>query len=218
MMSALPLAKVGRLLGRDDYLDEATYQFLVHIQYLMDPVSGLWYHGWQFNETGGHRFAGAFWARGNCWITLAIPLFLETVDVKPPVRRLLVSTLKRQIDALIRLQDSESGMWHTLLDDASSYVETSATAGFAAGLLAALRMVSRSTKGCIQGLTTCGRDSSPARITRRPRFAPCRRSSLALIRSRAKYLASHLARPWDRRWNSTSRFRSRRCHTGRLWR
>lgn len=145
MMSALPLAKLGKLLARPDYIDEATYQFLVHVQYLMDPITGLWYHGWQFTPdaaaSAGHRFAGAFWARGNCWITLAVPLFLETTDVAPSTRSLLVSTLGRQIDALVRLQDPETGMWHTVLDDATSYVETSATAGFAAGMLAALRMV-----------------------------------------------------------------------------
>ena len=31
-------------------------------------------------------------------------------------------------------------MWHTLLDDSSSYVETSATAGFGYGILKAVRM------------------------------------------------------------------------------
>ena len=33
-------------------------------------------------------------------------------------------------------------MWHTLLDDPESYVETSATTGFVAGILMGLRLVS----------------------------------------------------------------------------
>lgn len=36
------------------------------------------------------------------------------------------------------MQD-ESGLWHTLLDDPNSYLESSATAGFAYGILKAVR-------------------------------------------------------------------------------
>jgi unsaturated rhamnogalacturonyl hydrolase len=54
-----------------------------------------------------------------------------------------VSTLRRQCDALVKLQDAQTGLWHTLLDDPTSYVETSAAAGFAAGMFMALRLVSR---------------------------------------------------------------------------
>ena len=43
------------------------------------------------------------------------------------------------MDSILRFQD-ESGMWHTLVDDATSYVETSATCGFAYGILKAVRM------------------------------------------------------------------------------
>ncbi len=117
----------------------------------MDPVSGLWYHGWEFTpgakEGSGNNFAGALWARGNCWITVSIPLFIQILDLKPsdPVYRFLASTLKRQLDALIPLIDTQSGLFHTLLVDPSSYVETSASAGFAAGIYMAVKMVSSSS-------------------------------------------------------------------------
>ena len=55
-----------------------------------------------------------------------------------PVRRFLVEVLDAQVAALAELQDS-SGLWHTLLDDPASYVEASATAGFAYGVLKAVR-------------------------------------------------------------------------------
>lgn len=48
MMSAIPLAKLGILLNQPSWIDEAVYQFLLHIRYLADPVTGLWYHGWEF--------------------------------------------------------------------------------------------------------------------------------------------------------------------------
>ncbi|SUB02156.1 Unsaturated rhamnogalacturonyl hydrolase YesR [Pannonibacter phragmitetus] len=138
MMSVLPLAKTGLVLGRPEYVEEAKYQFLLHIQYLMDTQSGLWFHGWSFD--GNHNFARALWARGNSWITIAIPEFIEMLDLKEgdALRRHLLSVLGRQAAALKQYQH-ESGLWHTLLDDPSSYVEASATAGFAYGLMKGVR-------------------------------------------------------------------------------
>ena len=39
--------------------------------------------------------------------------------------------------ALAKYQD-ESGLWHTLINDSNSYLESSATAGFAYGILKAV--------------------------------------------------------------------------------
>jgi unsaturated rhamnogalacturonyl hydrolase len=138
MMTVLPLTKIGLLLGRPHYVSEATFQFLTHVAYLMDRETGLWFHGWSFD--GNHNFAKARWARGNSWLTMVIPDFLELVDLpeSDPVRRFLIEVLDAQVAALAELQDS-SGMWHTLLDDPSSYLEASATAGFAYGILKAVR-------------------------------------------------------------------------------
>ncbi|WP_258567321.1 glycoside hydrolase family 88 protein, partial [Enterobacter sp. Colony194] len=35
MMTVLPLTKIGKLLNRPEYVEEATYQFLLHVQNLM---------------------------------------------------------------------------------------------------------------------------------------------------------------------------------------
>lgn len=138
MMTVLPLTKIGLLLDRPHYVREATFQFLTHVAYLMDRETGLWFHGWTFE--GNHNFAKARWARGNSWLTMVIPDFLELVDLpeSDPVRRFLIEVLDSQVAALAALQDG-SGLWHTLLDDPSSYVEASATAGFAYGILKAVR-------------------------------------------------------------------------------
>lgn len=135
-MTVLFLANMGRILGDERMTGEAEYQFLLHQKYLCDKVSGLWYHGWTFKEK--NNFAGAFWGRGNCWITMAIPEFLSISRCSGAVRRTLVNTLKSQIDSLCKYQD-ESGMWHTLVDDADSYLEASATCGFAYGILKAVK-------------------------------------------------------------------------------
>jgi unsaturated rhamnogalacturonyl hydrolase len=134
-MTVLFLANMGRIEGNHAYIDEAQRQFLLHAKYLADPKTGLWYHGWTFN--GRHNFAGAFWGRGNCWVTIAIPEFLQMVECAPDVKEALRRVLLNQIESLVKYQNP-SGMWHTLVDDPTSYVESSATCGFAYGILRAV--------------------------------------------------------------------------------
>lgn len=147
MMTVMPLAKTGKLLNRPHYIEEAKRQFLLHIQYLCDPSTGLFFHGWQFDDTApgglGHNFARARWARGNSWLTIAIPDFIDLVDLPPNdgLRMYLVSVLEAQCRALRALQTSD-GTWRTLLDvsgEEGSYKEASATAGFAYGLMKSIR-------------------------------------------------------------------------------
>ncbi len=139
MMSVMPLAKIGRLLGRPHYVEEARRQFMLHIKYLVDRKTGLWFHGWTFD--GRHHFANALWARGNCWVTIAIPEFIELLELPPGdgLREFLLETHLQQIRTLVRHQD-DGGLWHTLIDDPASYLEASATAGFAYGILKSVRL------------------------------------------------------------------------------
>ncbi|WP_226529668.1 glycoside hydrolase family 105 protein [Metabacillus niabensis] len=134
MMTVLPLAKIGRLFNKQEYIEEAKKQFLIHIKYLSDRKTGLWFHGWTFEEN--HNYAEALWGRGNCWITIAIPEIIEILDLQKGdfLREFLIDTLQRQVEALAEYQN-ESGLWHTLINDKTSYLEASATAGFAYGIL-----------------------------------------------------------------------------------
>lgn len=131
-MTCLFLARAGKRFGRSDWTDEAVYQFHVHARYLSDPVTGLWYHGWTFN--GRHNFSKAFWARGNAWITIAIPeLFDILPDLPIPSKRTLTNVLAAQVKSLAALQRAD-GFFHTLLDDPQAPIESSATAGIAYGI------------------------------------------------------------------------------------
>ena len=61
LMTVLFLAKAGKVFGRQDYTEEAIYQFLIHVKYLTNTKTGLWYHGWTFEER--NNFAGALGKR-----------------------------------------------------------------------------------------------------------------------------------------------------------
>lgn len=136
-MVVLFLAHYGTLSGRQELVDEAVRQFLLHARYLNDPQTGLWFHGWSFSEKS--NFARARWARGNAWITVGILELLEVAKLDNGVRLYLLECLKTQVNTLIDLQ-AESGAWHTLLDHPDSYEEISATAGFGYGLLKGARI------------------------------------------------------------------------------
>lgn len=169
MMTVMPLAKIGLVLNRPEYIAEAKRQFLLHIQYLFDRKSGLFFHGWTFKE-GGHNFANARWARGNSWLTIVMPEFIELLDLgaDDPIGAILRSTLEAQCEALRPLQAS-SGLWRTLLDipeEEGSYLEASATAGFAFGILKAGRkryigkeyedVAVKAVKGVLESITPEG--------------------------------------------------------------
>lgn len=135
-MTVLFLAKMGALLKNEAYIDESVRQFLLHIKYLHDSQTGLFFHGFSF--VGRHHFAKARWGRGNAWYTAGLVDYLELAHISEGVRAFLIGTLETQARALKNLQRPD-GMWNTLLNDSDSYPEASATAGFAYGLLKSVR-------------------------------------------------------------------------------
>lgn len=138
-MTVLFLNKMGQKYNRKDWVDESIHQVLLHIKYLCDKKTGLFYHGWTFN--GRHNFGEVFWCRGNSWFTLGILEFVDAFEGTLPagVKAFIVDTYKNQVQALKALQ-SDSGLWHTVLDDASSYEEVSGSAAITAGILKGIQM------------------------------------------------------------------------------
>ncbi len=138
-MAVLFLNKMGHLYNRKDWMDEATRQMLVHIKYLYDKHTGLFYHGWTFNER--NNFGGVFWCRGNSWFTYGILEFLDmskdTLD--PQIYEYFTDTFRSQAGTLRKIQGSK-GLWHTVLTDPTSYEETSGSAAITAGILKAIRL------------------------------------------------------------------------------
>ena len=137
-MAVLFLVKAGKLLGRRDWVEEAKYQFLIHIKYLQDKITGLFYHGWTFDRR--HNFAEAFWARGNSWFTAGAVEFIEILDDRDDATSKYVHAA--WLDQVKELQKYQGirGFFNTLLDDESAYYETSATAAIAYGVHKGLRI------------------------------------------------------------------------------
>jgi len=135
-MCVLFIARMGVLLKREHYVQESVRQFLVHLKYLTDTRTGLFFHGWSFHRRD--NFSEVLWGRGNAWYMAGLVDYLDIVVLPIGIEMFLLASLEQQVRKLAELQE-KSGMWRTLLDDPDSYEETSATAGFAYGILKAVR-------------------------------------------------------------------------------
>ena len=138
-MTVLFLNRMGHKYNRQDWISESIHQVLLHIKYLYDKKTGLFYHGWTFNTRD--NFGGVFWCRGNSWFTAGILEYLEMFkgSLDAGVREFIVNTYKSQVRTLKKLQ-SQSGLWHTVLDDPASYEEVSGSAAITAGILKGIKL------------------------------------------------------------------------------
>lgn len=136
-MTVLFLARAGVILGRKDCIDEANYQFLQHIKYLLNKQEGMFYHGFNFDRN--NNYGEIMWGRGNCWYTVAIMDYLEMVETDEALKRHFVTVFRNQTEALKKYADRDSGLWHTVINDPESYIEISASCGFLCGILHGIR-------------------------------------------------------------------------------
>ena len=125
-MSTPFIVRYGTHTGDARYYDFAVNQVIQFNQYLYDPLMGLFYHCYYAND----KVNGvAHWCRANGWGMMATVEVLKYLPQDHPQRDSIISLLKRQIVGIARYQ-SESGLWHQLLDKQDSYLETSSTAMF----------------------------------------------------------------------------------------
>ena len=136
-MVCLFLAKAGVVLNKPEWIDEAEYQFLLHVRYLQDKITGLFYHGWTFDRR--HNYANAKWARGNAWFTAAAIELKDITHRDNAAMRMIISAWEDQVLALWKYQ-RVNGLYTTLIDVEETYCETSATAAIAYGVMKGVRM------------------------------------------------------------------------------
>ena len=160
-MAALFLLRACVLLDRPELTADALKQWYWHIQYLQDEKNGLWYHG--YNHITKDHMSGFYWGRANCWAAYTmsrVSHILPECYLYPEYLE-IAGSLNEQLSAL-KLYQTESGLWRTLLDDGESYEEVSASAGIAAAMLAKknplyLKYVNKTVQGLLANVTEDGR-------------------------------------------------------------
>ncbi len=119
------LLEMSQVSGSDVYADEAISQVIKHAAHLQNPTSGLYYHAW--DESGNNPAGQVHWGRGNGWALLADVAVLSAITPTHPLRSTILDIMQKQAAGLRPLQDA-SGLWHTVLTQSDSYLETSASA------------------------------------------------------------------------------------------
>lgn len=123
-MCVPPFSTSTALTGRKQHHEESIRQLRVFETHLQNE-NGLYYHMWDQKDGRQH---GDYWARGNGWVVMAL---VEAMKVEPKgtaTYEWLRDEYKQLIDSLVRVQDEKTGLWHTILTDSSTYLETSASA------------------------------------------------------------------------------------------
>ncbi|UQZ82175.1 Unsaturated rhamnogalacturonyl hydrolase YesR [Paenibacillus konkukensis] len=148
-MAGYFLVRMGTLLDRSDYLEDGIQQYHGHEDFLQDPSTNLYYHGW--DHLAQNHMSGIYWARGNSWAAITMARALKLIHVTHPSFMVIEGSLRDQLSALVRLQD-ESGLWHTVLNDPTSYTETSGSCGIAAALISSGKMYNKYVNKSIHGI------------------------------------------------------------------
>lgn len=129
------LAKLGTMLGRDDWRDDAMMQLRAHLDILRDPESGFSIHCQE--NLSGHRSQGA-WARGNGWVAMTCAELLPYLPAGSAERKEVCKILSTLMTALLPYQ-TRRGLWRTIITDRTAYEETSASAMYLFALARARR-------------------------------------------------------------------------------
>ena len=125
-MSIPALAQMGKLTGDSAWYDEAAKQTLQLSHYLFNPEVGLYMHGRNLNQPNNPEF---YWGRANGWVLMAQAELLEVLPVNHPAREKILELFRAHVKTLAHLQ-SGAGMWHQMLDQPDSFLESSCTAMF----------------------------------------------------------------------------------------
>jgi unsaturated rhamnogalacturonyl hydrolase len=112
------LAALAHATGEARYFDQAVGELLGYARTLQSD-NGLLFHG--FERDCGRN--GELWARGNGWALMGLVDTLIALPRAHPAWAELQQRTVALVEALAATQDS-SGMWHTVIDDPATYLES----------------------------------------------------------------------------------------------
>lgn len=121
--------------GYEAEFDDVTKQFLLCEKHTKDAETGLLYHAWDEKkvqewcdkETG---LSKNFWGRSMGWYVMAIVDVLDYIPKEHKDRARIIEILNEVLEALLKVQDKETGLWYQVLDQGhrkGNYLEASAS-------------------------------------------------------------------------------------------
>lgn len=123
-MSVPFLCRYYEMTGESAPLDFAARQLLHYKELLFLPEKRVMAHMRCMIHDQNN---GIPWSRGNGWVIFSLSELLAVLPQAHPQRPALLDFFRELTEGYLALQD-ECGLWHQVLDDPQSYLETSATA------------------------------------------------------------------------------------------
>ncbi|WP_460675634.1 glycoside hydrolase family 88 protein [Hymenobacter coalescens] len=131
-------AEYSRVFNQPAGFDDVAKQFALIEQHLVDPKTGLMYHG--YDESREQQWANKqtgqspnFWDRGMGWYAMALVDVLDYFPQNHPQRPQLVKYVQRLAPVLAKYQDAKTGTWSLVVDQAArkgNYAEASGSSMF----------------------------------------------------------------------------------------
>jgi len=112
-------AQAYRATGDTVYINRAAREMVLYLDTLQMP-NGLFYHA---------PDVPFFWGRGDGWMAVGMSELLSSLPKNNPNYTRIMSGYKLMMASLLKHQ-AEDGMWHQLIDDPTSWAETSCTGMF----------------------------------------------------------------------------------------
>ena len=132
------LAKYAQMFDEPQWFDEITFQISLVYEKTLDPTTGLLYHAWDESreqlwcnpETGQSKH---FWSRATGWYMMTLVDVLDYLPENHPRRKEVIQILNNLSEALLKVQDDQTGLWYQVLDMGGregNYVEASGSSMF----------------------------------------------------------------------------------------
>lgn len=132
------LAQYAAEFNAPEWFDEVASEIKIAYKVTVDKETGLLYHAydesreqrWSDPETG---HSPHFWSRGTGWYMMAIVDVLDYLPKNHPDRDSIITILNNVCEAVMRVQDPETGLWYQVLDHVGAegnYIEGSGSAMF----------------------------------------------------------------------------------------
>ena len=128
--------------------EDVMLQYTLVAQHTFDPSNGLYRHGW--DESREQRWSDPVtgqsshvWGRGMGWYMMALVDALDYIPAETPGRDSLIGIFARGCEALIDIQDPETGCWYQVLDlsgEHGNYLEMTGTTMFIYSMLKGVRL------------------------------------------------------------------------------
>ena len=127
-MITLVETQAYRATGDNKYIERAAREMVVYLDSLQRP-NGLFYHA---------PDVPFFWGRGNGWMAAGMSELLTSLPKDNPDRERIMKGYKTMMASLLKYQSPE-GTWRQLIDEPTSWAETSGTGMFAFAMITGVK-------------------------------------------------------------------------------